>query len=60
MSTTETVLTAHLVIPAGHPGDAFLADAQAMLHQRFGIGHATLQIEVDPACYCSMEDAGKV
>jgi cobalt-zinc-cadmium efflux system protein len=60
MSTTETVLTAHLVMPAGHPGDTFLSQAQAMLHDRFGIGHATLQIEVDPACYCSMEDAGKV
>jgi cobalt-zinc-cadmium efflux system protein len=60
MSTTETVLTAHLVIPSGHPGDAFLAEAQAMLHERFGIGHATLQIEVDPACYCSLEGAGKV
>src|SRR6185437_602635 len=24
MSTTETALTAHLVMPAGHPGDAFL------------------------------------
>lgn len=57
MSTTETVLTAHLVIPRGHPGDGFLAEAQAMLHERFGIGHATLQIEVDPACYCSLEDA---
>ena len=45
MSTTEPVLTAHLVMPAGHPGDAFLADARRMLHDRFGIGHATLQIE---------------
>jgi len=58
MSTTETVLTAHLVMPAGHPGDAFLAETQAMLHERFAIGHATLQIEVDPACYCSLEKAG--
>ena len=44
MSTTETVLTAHLVMAAA-PGDTFLADAQAMLHDRFGIGHATIQIE---------------
>ena len=56
MSTTETVLTAHLVIPAGHPGDAFLADAQTMLTKRFGIGHATLQIEVDPSCSCALEE----
>jgi cobalt-zinc-cadmium efflux system protein len=44
MSTTETVLTAHLVMIA-EPGGTFLADAQAMLHERFDIGHATLQIE---------------
>jgi len=60
MSTTETVLTAHLVMPAGHPGDVFLSQAQAMLHERFDIGHATLQIEVDPACYCSLESAERV
>jgi cobalt-zinc-cadmium efflux system protein len=45
MSTTEPVLTAHLVMPDGSAGDAFLRDAQAMLRERFGIGHATLQIE---------------
>jgi len=45
MSTTEPVLTAHLVMPDGHPGDAFLAEARGMLHDRFGIGHATLQVE---------------
>ena len=46
MSTTETVLTAHLVMPGGHPGDAFLQAARAMLKDRFGIGHATLQVEM--------------
>ncbi len=46
MSTTEPVLTAHLLMPSGHPGDAFLAEAQAMLHDRFGIGHSTVQVEV--------------
>lgn len=45
MSTTETVLTAHLVVPAGPPGDAFLAAARERLHHRFGIGHVTLQVE---------------
>lgn len=44
MSTTETVLTAHLVM-AETPPPAFLTDAQAMLQRRFAIGHATLQIE---------------
>ena len=46
MSTTETALTAHLVTPAGHPGDAFLSEICRELQQRFGIGHATLQIEM--------------
>ena len=46
MSTTETVLTAHLVMPGGHPGDAFLDHARGMLKERFGIGHATLQVEL--------------
>jgi cobalt-zinc-cadmium efflux system protein len=46
MSTTETALTAHLVVPAGHPGDAFLAETAHELEHRFGIAHATLQIEV--------------
>lgn len=57
MSTTETVLTAHLLMPGGHPGDAFLAQAQAMLHDRFGIAHATLQIEIDADCFCALETA---
>ncbi|MCP3734724.1 cation diffusion facilitator family transporter [Sphingomonas sp. RP10(2022)] len=50
MSTTEPVLTAHLVIPAGYPGDGFLATAREMLHDRFGIGHATLQVETGGGC----------
>jgi len=45
MSTTETALTAHIVMPAGHPGDAFLARLQAELADRFHIGHSTIQIE---------------
>jgi cobalt-zinc-cadmium efflux system protein len=46
MSTSENALTAHLVMPSGHPGDGFLRDACGQLEQRFGIHHATLQIEV--------------
>jgi cobalt-zinc-cadmium efflux system protein len=58
MSTTETALTAHLVMPGGHPGDAFLADAAHALEHRFGIAHATLQIEVgdhDATCRLAPE-----
>ena len=48
MSTTETALTAHLVMPHGHPGDAFLHKLAHDLDHRFGIGHATVQVETDP------------
>ena len=59
MSTTEPVLTAHLVMPGGHPGDAFLSAARTMLHDRFGIGHATLQIESGRSD-CALADPEKV
>lgn len=49
MSTTESALTVHLVMPDGHPGDHFLAEAQHHLKDRFGIDHATLQIEIHAA-----------
>lgn len=49
MSTTETALTVHLVMPAGHPGDAWLAAISGELHDRYGVGHATLQIETGHA-----------
>ena len=45
MSTTETALTAHLVMPDGHPGDAFLHDLAHELEHRFSIEHATVQVE---------------
>lgn len=53
MSTTESALTAHLVMPAGADGDAFLCDVASGLHEIFGIDHATLQIEHDEAA-CSL------
>lgn len=53
MSTTTTALTAHLIMPTGHPGDACLADVAASLQKRFGIEHATIQVETgDPAHPC--------
>jgi len=51
--TTETVLTAHLVMPAGHPDDAFFRAAAERMRERFGIGHVTLQASTEalmPAC----------
>jgi len=44
VSTTDTALTVHLVMP--QPGtDAFLARVAREMHEHFGIGHTTIQIE---------------
>ena len=52
MSTTETALTAHLVRP-GHDGqDAFCADLAHALEDRFGVRHATFQIEQTRGEHC--------
>jgi cobalt-zinc-cadmium efflux system protein len=58
MSTTETALTCHLIMPNGHPGDAVLNEMAQQLHHRFGIQHATIQIELadsDEACALTPE-----
>ena len=58
MSTTETALTCHLVMPSGHPGDAALGHIARELEQHFGIHHATIQIELgdsDEACALTPE-----
>ncbi|MBN8929486.1 MAG: cation transporter [Rhodospirillales bacterium] len=54
LSTTETALTAHLVC-TGEPEDRRPHEVAAQLRQRFGIGHATLQIEsADDAALCRL------
>lgn len=50
--TSHTVMTAHLVLAGGHPGNAFLSDTQRLMHDRFGIEHVTLQLEVDGGADC--------
>jgi len=45
MSTTETALTVHLVTTQDPIDDSFLQKVSEGLHQRFGIGHSTIQIE---------------
>ena len=56
MSTTETALTAHLVIPAGHPGDGFLSALAHDLAHDFGIGHATVQVETAAECVLGADE----
>jgi cobalt-zinc-cadmium efflux system protein len=53
VSTTETALTCHLVIPGGHPGDQFLIDTAHVLAHRFAIGHTTIQIETSETTACA-------
>lgn len=55
VSTTETLLTVHLIMPGGHPGDAFLFDVQARLAHQFHIGHATIQVELSDAGDCRQQ-----
>lgn len=51
MSTTETALMAHLVMPAGPTDDGFLVRVRQGLKERFKIGHATLQVETGDERY---------
>lgn len=44
MGTTEIALTAQLVMPGGHPDDAFLQSVTTQLHDNFNIEHSTIQI----------------
>ena len=61
MSTTETALTAHLVMQDGSGDDAFLSRACRELHDQFGIEHATLQFETGDANYpCHLAPADTV
>ena len=53
ISTTETALTCHLVMPAGSD-DAFLMETAQLLKASFRIGHTTLQIETHPDNGCAL------
>ncbi len=55
MSTTESALTVHLVMPDGYPGDAFMDDIMHTLKVRFSVQHSTLQIELGTTTHsCSL------
>jgi cobalt-zinc-cadmium efflux system protein len=57
MSTTETALTCHLVIPNGSVGDEFINRVCEELNRRFGIAHPTIQVERgDEACRLAPAD----
>lgn len=52
MSTTETALTAHLVMPTRVGDDRFLHRLSDTLKAQFGIDHATVQVERTPCRNC--------
>ena len=60
MSTTENAITAHLVMPGGYPGDAFLHELAHRLEHRFGIGHPTFQVETLSDTGCALVSEGVV
>ncbi|MFZ5734397.1 MAG: cation diffusion facilitator family transporter [Pseudomonadota bacterium] len=60
MSTTETALTVHLVMPEGHPGDAFLMKVQDELHEHHSVEHPTIQIETSLESACKLAPEGVV
>lgn len=47
MSTNETAMTTHVVLPGGHPGKRFLFDVQKAMQAQFAIHHCTIQIELE-------------
>lgn len=54
ISTTETALTCHLVMPAGSTGDAFLMETAQLLKTSFRVGHTTIQVETHPDNGCAL------
>ena len=52
MSTTETALTAHLIMPDGLPEDGFLRTVAGDLKRHYRIAHTTLQVEHGAAPEC--------
>ena len=53
MSTTESALTVHLVMPEGYPGDEYMDTIMHALKDKYSVHHSTLQVEqgtTDHAC----------
>ena len=64
MSTTETALTAHLIMPGVRYDDALLARVSEEMHDKFSIEHATLQLETGdvshPCRFCTAVVQSKI
>jgi cobalt-zinc-cadmium efflux system protein len=59
MGTSQVALTAQLVMPQGNTDDAFLAEANWQLHERFEITHVTLQVVKVPFTSSCVPAPGK-
>ncbi|CAB3685452.1 Zinc transporter ZitB [Paraburkholderia sediminicola] len=56
LSTTGNALSAHLVMPAGHPGDESIDAIVVTLRERFSMQHATLQVDLGTTEHrCAMD-----
>ncbi|MEK6249959.1 MAG: cation diffusion facilitator family transporter [Planctomycetales bacterium] len=55
MSTTETILTAHMVVPDVADTDTLLKEICETLHDRYRIGHSTIQLERSSGIGCPLE-----
>ncbi len=44
LSTSESALTAHLIVRVDQGRDELLEEISAQLHDRFGIEHSTIQL----------------
>jgi cobalt-zinc-cadmium efflux system protein len=57
MSTTQTALTAHLVMPGGYPGDAAVDAITDQLKAEYAIHHCTLQVELGTTTHgCALDE----
>lgn len=56
IATGLDALSGHVVMIRGSSGNALLAQARAMLHERFGIEHITLQLEESGEAGTSVRD----
>ena len=54
LSTTQTALTCHLVMPEGRHDDDFIPRIAQVMRDQFKIGHVTIQIERDSTA-CALE-----
>jgi cobalt-zinc-cadmium efflux system protein len=57
LSTTENAMTAHIVMPAGHPGDVFVDEIVGTLRRDYAMHHATLQVEMGTTeHHCALDE----